>query len=220
MSLQINLVDDILTSTFLFQQELCSDIIFVDSNPCEVEMTIVSKKDSDVNKVKKKRNFRLFSIENSFSDSNLQDIKQYFSEELNSLFLKNLKLTEDLEFFKVKKNRFFGLFTEYKLEDIKNSLLYFDWIIIGHQLSKNLLKISSESIMSDSVDTIVKITKIENLDVFLSPDMENDVILAGMNDSVTSVFLDNIVIKQDKNIYTFRLDYLFESKKIKKFVLK
>lgn len=213
MNFQVRLIDDILSLTFISHSEICSNNIFVESNPARVEIVQVSKVNSQVYKTKQFRDFNLSTVGNVFHIDRFSDCVDFFSKEINTILLHKLELTEDVEVIKVKKNYLFGLFSKYLVEKITDNLKYYNWIICSNNLKNQLSKVSTYVEISD-----VK-SKIDDITIFFSTELEKDNIFAGMSDSLTCVFKNDISIEKTADNFKLEINYLIESQKITKFIL-
>ena len=218
MNSQINLIEDILTKTFIIHQEISSDTLFVDTNPAEIEILKVSKVNSSISKTKEKKTFKLNHFTSQQTD--YKDICVNISKSLNRSFIELISSTTDEEIIEIKEKKMFGLYTKKNYSKILDSITYFNWIIIPSTIANEIYKLPNFIRISESVGSINKVGIINEVVFFSSNEVEKNSIICGTSDSITSVFLNDISIEKKSNIYEIGIDYLFNYKGIRKLILK
>lgn len=213
MNFEISLIEDILPNTWISQHEICSNNIFVESNPAEVEIVQISKVNSEISKTKENKVFNLITTEDEFLESDISDSANFLSKKIDNILLHKISLTEDIQILQSKKKKVFGFLTTYILQDLIESLHYYNWIIINDKLKKELIKISGFTEISETK------SRLNHLTIFYSNELQKDIVLAGMSESITSIFNRDIKISKSSNQIKTEIDYLFEIKKITKFIL-
>lgn len=218
MNSQINLIEDILTKTFIIHQEISSDTLFVDTNPAEIEILKVSKVNSSISKTKEKKTFKLNHFTSQQTD--YKDICVNISKSLNRSFIELISSTTDEEIIEIKEKKMFGLYTKKNYSKILDSITYFNWVIIPSTIANEIYKLPNFIRISESVGSINKVGIINEVVFFSSNEVEKNSIICGTSDSITSVFLNDISIEKKSNIYEIGIDYLFNYKGIRKLILK
>ncbi len=218
MNFQINLIEDILTKTFIIHQEISSDTLFVDSNPVEIEILKVSKVNSSISKTKEKKIFKLNHFTSQQTD--YKDIPDNIARKLNKSFIELVSSTDDEEIIEIKEKKMFGLYTKKDYSKILDSITYFNWVIVHSTIVNEISKMPDFIRISESAGSINKVGAINEVVFFSSNEVEKNSIICGTSDSITSVFLNDISIDKKSNIYEIGIDYLFNYKGIRKLILK
>lgn len=216
MITEINLIEDILTKTFVNQSEIGSDTLYVDDNPTELEIEKISKINSVIHKTKEVKKIVLDSKELSINCK--LDIYKEISDSINSELISKLKETNDIEKIKMKK-KFLGIFNAYDFKNIDNVIKNYDWILVNPSIVRHIKKIGFDLQENSISETLTKVGTINSTFVFTSNKCEKDNIFLGMSDSVSSTFLSKISLVKKSNIYDIKLDYAITHRGIRKLIL-
>lgn len=213
MSLQINLADDVLLNSFIGFSELNSEIILVDENPTSISIVNVSKVGGEVKREQIYKNYQLQSHHMTLakSDNNTND---KLIKNINKNFIDTISKTEDVETVKYYRKKLFGLISTPQINKIFEISKYFDWILISDKIKGDF---SSHKI--NDKNTIYKLDRVENIDVFVSADLPKEIILLGNKSSISSIFLKQLLSIEKSNIYEVDLQYLIEFSGVRKLIL-
>jgi hypothetical protein len=223
MSIQINLIDDVLLNSIISNKQLIGEILFVNENPAKIEMVKVMKVNSVVSKVKEQITYNLknhtTSFDLIFDNPTKESIINLLINKFNIFYLSSLSAdgNEETIPYYIK-----GIKRLFKKKDvnilIENIGSYCSWIITSDKIIKELSK-SKEFIKVNDDSNPKLVGTIKNINVFSINEIEDDLILTGSIDSTTCIFLDNVYINQKSNIYNISVDYLFINKGIRKLIL-
>lgn len=214
----ISLINEVLSKTIITHQELVEETIFVDSNPAKVEILKISKVNSEVKKTLETNVYNLLKHKVSISNHNLEEITNILSDSINKLFIETLNKTDDIEVVNYKQKKLFGLFSKTNFDNLFSVMSYFKWAIVGKKIYKELSNLPEFEKFNNTKD-FLKIGNKNDLTFFYSSDLEDDVIILGGTQPITSIFIDRINLSQESNIYEIEIEYLFLTKGIRKLIL-
>jgi hypothetical protein len=216
--MNFNLIEDILVNSVIANQELVSETIFVDENPAKVEIVTVSKVNSDIKRTVESKEFKLIHFSTNIDSNNISSAPDVISKSIDRILIETIKNTDDIEVIKYKNRKVLGLIKTYDVNKLLSTMNYFNWVIVPFSVFKQLSKIPNFEKYTQKKG-IYKIGYHNNLTFFTSGDLEDDSVLIGMNDSITSVFLNDVYTNTKSNIYDIGIDYLFVTKGIRKLIL-
>jgi hypothetical protein len=213
--LNIDYINDILSTSIVSYQNLIGETLFVNSNPAKVESIEVKKIDNNIVRSKTINEYKLNST--TIETKNINNDVLIFSilSILDSEFLKSLNIldSDKLEFY---KKGIYKLFVKTNPQTIIDEIgEYHDWIITSSKVYKHLSKHKKFISLSDEKSTSIKLKgRIDNLNVFIT-DIDRDTIYIGSCKETSSVMLSELNITQEN----VKVDYLFINKGIRKLIL-
>jgi len=200
-------IEDILSKTFVTNQELISEVLLVDTNPCELNIVKVEKINSIVSKKTEKRKHYLYNYKTSISKLD----SQLAADVINKLFIETIS-SEPNQIIKWTEKKLFGLLSKINYSHLSNFLTKYNWIII----SQSVFEILSKHFRLDKKDelTFQNVGLINSTTVFLSTHLSGDNVVVGNFESCEILILKDIFIENKNNIYNISLNYLFNTKNI------
>lgn len=218
--LNIDYINDILSTSVISHQNLIGEILFVNSNPAKVESIEVKKVDSKIVTVKNSNEYNLES--KSFTIKNLSPsvIACSLSLLLDNAFIDSFKeqfLLDEIEFY---KKGLMKLFTRPKPQLIINEAEFCDWLLTSQKVFKHLSRHKNFQELSDDKVSSIKLKgRINHLNIFVCDLLEKDVVYKGKSSDSLCVMLDELNIIKESNIYNVKVDYLFNNRGIRKLTL-
>ncbi len=219
MSIQINLIDDVLLNSIISNKQLIDEILFVNENPAKIEMIKVMKVNSVVSKVKEQITYNLENYKTSVENPTKESLINLLINKFNSFYLSSLSTdgNEEIIEYYIK-----GIKSIFKKSDvnilIENIGSYCSWVITSDKIIKELSK--SKDFIKVSDDSNPKLVgTIKNINIFSTNEIESNLILTGNYNSTTCVLLDYVYLKNNLGKYDLSVDYLFINKGIRKFIL-
>jgi len=218
--LNIDYINDILSTSVISHRNLISEILFVDSNPAKVESIEVKKVDNSIVRSKTTNEYKLDSTTSEIKSLNSAVLMCSVSSILDDRFLKSLETfgTDELEFY---KKGIFKLFSKPNPQTIVDEIgEYYDWIIVSPKILSYLSKHKDFESLSDEKITSIKLKgKINHLNIFVTDIIDNDIIWKGSCKDTSSVMLNELSIVEESNIYNVTVDYLFINRGVRKLIL-
>lgn len=219
MSIQINLIDDVLLNSIISNKQLIDEILFVNENPAKIEMIKVMKVNSVVSKVKEQITYNLENYKTSVENPTKESLINLLINKFNSFYLSSLSTdgNEEIIEYYIK-----GIKSIFKKSDvnilIENIGSYCSWVITSDKIIKELSK--SKDFIKVSDDSNPKLVgTIKNINILSTNEIESNLILTGNYNSTTCVLLDYVYLKNNLGKYDLSVDYLFINKGIRKFIL-
>lgn len=220
MSIQIDLINEILSSTVVCQNGIIGETIFVDSNPAKVEITTVKKVNSNITKLTETKEYNLLHKGFIIHDSEREDICKKISTSIDESFMDkidSISVEENLNYY----NK--GLFRIFKRNNpniILEHINKYDWIITSVKVLSELSKLKEFIPINSDLDSSIELCgKIGELNIFVKTNIKSNYIYSGNSRETTSVFLKEITTTFDSNIYDIGVDFLFVSKYVRKLIL-
>jgi len=218
--IDLNFINDILPKSIISKREILGDVIFVDTNPVQLEFTTVKKVHDKVEKITEVVNYELqkASIKtNKLTDHGLiYGISMYLDKEFIKSFEKYHCLDE-VEFYKLFILR---PFIKPNIKKVVDEIINYDWVITTNKILKSLKKYNRFQELSDDLASTIKLKgRIDNTFIFTSDDIEKDTIWRGNSKNCNAVILSDIYIDNKDNIYDIEFEYLFNTKGIRKLSL-
>lgn len=216
----LDFINDILSRTIISTNEIINDVLFVNSNPASIEYRIIKKVNDQVQTTSEVVNYQL----------NTQVIKLEKLTDYGLIYAISIML--DKEFLKSFEDKFsldeaefyppllLRPFVKGKVQKIIDELSGTNWIITSKKILNYLKRHKSfQELSYDKASTIKLRGKIDNIMIFTTEDIEKDVIWKGNSKDCDAVILNNISIDKKDNIYDISVDYLFNTKGIRKLYL-
>ena len=221
MEFHIDLINNILPNTIVAQSELIGDTIFVNSNPASVETTIIKKINSEIVKSTDVKEYRLLNKNFLIHSQDIDDICKKISTSIDESFIDyidSISIEENVKYFKK------GLYKLISKEDpeiiFKNISKKCDWIVTSFKILSKLSKIDGFSYINSDLDSNIELSgKIGNLNIFVKSDIKENYIYEGVCKETTSVFLKEITMSSNLNIYDIEISFAFNSNGIRKIIL-
>lgn len=216
----LDFINDILSRTIISTNEIISDVLFVDSNPTSVEYKIIKKVNDQVQTTSEVVDYQLIN-----RTLHLKKISDYgliyaVSMLLDKEFLKsfeNIFCLDEVEFYPPIILR---PFVKGKVQNIIDELSGSNWIITSKKVLNYLKRHKSfQDVSNDKASTIKLKGRINDIMIFTSEDIEKDVIWRGNSKDCSVVILKDISIDKKDNIYDISVDFLFNTKGIRKLYL-
>jgi len=217
--LNIDYINDILSTSVISQKNLIGETLFVNSNPAKVESVEVKKVNNVIATSKKLNDYKLDSTTTEISNIDKYTLMCSISQLLDNKFIKSLELfeTDKLEFYKKGIMKLFSKPNPQLIVDEVGE--YYDWIITSPKIFNYLSKHKNfESIKDDKVTSIKLRGKINHLSLFVTDNIDSDTLFKGSCKDSSSVMLDRFDISKESNIYV-KVDYLFINKGVRKLIL-
>lgn len=217
--LNIDYINDILSTSVISHKNLIGETLFVNSNPAKVESVEVKKVNSVIATSKKVNDYKLDSTTTEISNIDKSTLMFSISQLLDNKFIKSLELfeTDELEFYKKGIMKLFSKPNPQLIVDEVGE--YYDWIITSPKIFNYLSKHKNfESIKDDKVTSIKLRGKINHLSLFVTDNIDSDILFKGGCKDSSSVMLDRFDISKESNIYV-KVDYLFINKGVRKLIL-
>lgn len=213
----LDFINDILSKSIISRKEIIGDTIFVETNPAKLEFTTIKKVNGEIQKN--------------------TDVVEY---QLNKASIKTDKLTDhgliylylDKEFIKSFENYFcldevnfyapliLRPFKKPNIQGVIDEILSYSWVLTTNRVLNSLKKYNRFQELSDDKASTIKLKgRIDNTFIFTSEDVEKDTIWRGNSDSCLAVFLKDIYVNNNDNIYDINFEYLFNTKGIRKLSL-
>ncbi len=217
--MNLNLTEDILIKTGIAYQDLIGEAIFVNENPAKIEIVNISKINSDIKRTVETKEYKLIHHSTEIREENFKNTSEIISKSIDRLLVDNIvKNTDDIEVVKYYKKKLFGLLSTNNLDNLLSTTNYFNWVIVNNKVYKDLSKLPNFEKYSIKKG-ISKIGVYNGISFFHSSNLDDDLVILGVSDSITAVFLQDISINQKSNIYDIGIDYLFVNKNIRKLIL-
>lgn len=218
--LNIDYINDILSTSVISNQNLIGETLFVNSNPAKVESIEVKKVDNSIVTNRTNNNYKLDSTTIEIKNLDTPTLMCSVSLLLDNQFIKSLELfgTDELEFYKKGIMKLFSKPNPQVIIDEVGE--YYDWIITSSKVFNYLSKHKNfESITDEKVTSIKLKGKINHLSLFVTDNIDNDTLFKGSCKDSSSVMLDRLNISKESNIYNVKVDYLFINRGVRKLIL-
>ena len=219
--MSISLTNDVLINSVVSQREIIGETIFVESNPARIESIKINKVNSVISKVKEVSEFKLSHKGFIFKDNEEDKITEKMSSSIDDLFMDSIDTNsseENLEYYKKGIKR---IFTRTNPNLIIDSIGdYCNWIITSEKVLKELSRTNNfENINSDNPSKIELRGCIGKINIFTKETISKNHIYIGDSSETKSVFLKDITLVSNSNIYDIGVDFLFINKGIRKLIL-
>jgi len=217
--LNIDYINDILSTSVISHKNLIGETLFVNSNPAKVESVEVKKVNNVITTSKKVNDYKLDSTTTEISNIDKSTLMCSISQLLDNKFIKSLELfeTDELEFYKKGIIKLFSKPNPQLIVDEVGE--YYDWIITSPKIFNYLSKHKNfEPIKDDKLTSIKLRGKINHLSLFVTDNIDSNILFKGICKYSSSVMLDRFDISKESNIYV-KVDYLFINKGVRKLIL-
>jgi hypothetical protein len=218
-NLNIDYINDILSNSVISHKNLIGETLFVNSNPAKVESVEVKKVNNVITTSKKVNDYKLDSTTTEISNIDKSTLMCSISQLLDNKFIKSLELfeTDELEFYKKGIIKLFSKPNPQLIVDEVGE--YYDWIITSPKIFNYLSKHKNfEPIKDDKLTSIKLRGKINHLSLFVTDNIDSNILFKGICKYSSSVMLDRFDISKESNIYV-KVDYLFINKGVRKLIL-
>jgi transglutaminase-like putative cysteine protease len=216
--LNIDYINDILSTSVISHKNLIGETLFVNSNPAKVESVEIKKVNNVIVTSRKINDYKLDSTTTEIINLDKSTLMFSISLLLDNKFIKSLEIfdTDELEFYKKGVMKLFSKPNPQLIVDEVGE--YYDWIITSPKIFNYLSKHKNfESIKDDKVTSIKLRGKINHLSLFVTDNIDSDTLFKGSCKDSSSVMLDRLDISKD-NIYV-KVDYLFINRGVIKLIL-
>ena len=218
--LNIDYINDILSTSVISHKNLIGETLFVNSNPAKVESVEVKKVDNNIVSNRTSNDYKLDSTTTEIKSLDIPTLMCSISLLLDNQFIKSLELfgTDELEFY---KKGIMKLFSKPNPQVIVDEIgEYYDWIITSVKVFNYLSKHKNFESLTDEKVTSIKLRgKINQLSLFVTDNVDNDTLFKGSCKDSSSVMLDRLNISKESNIYNVKVDYLFINRGVRKLIL-
>ena len=218
--LNIDYINDILSTSVISHKNLIGETLFVNSNPAKVESVEVKKVDNNIVSNRTSNDYKLDSTTTEIRNLDKPALMCSISLLLDNQFIKSLELfgTDELEFY---KKGIMKLFSKPNPQVIVDEIgEYYDWIITSVKVFNYLSKHKNFESLTDEKVTSIKLRgKINHLILFVTDNIDNDTLFKGSRKDSSSVMLDRLNISKESNIYNVKVDYLFINRGVRKLIL-
>jgi hypothetical protein len=218
--LNIDYINDILSTSVISHKNLIGETLFVNSNPAKVESVEVKKVDNNIVSNRTSNDYKLDSTTTEIKSLDIPTLMCSISLLLDNQFIKSLELfgTDELEFY---KKGIMKLFSKPNPQVIVDEIgEYYDWIITSVKVFNYLSKHKNFESLTDEKVTSIKLRgKINHLILFVTDNIDNDTLFKGSRKDSSSVMLDRLNISKESNIYNVKVDYLFINRGVRKLIL-
>lgn len=216
----LDFINDILSKSIISTNEILSDVLFVESNPAKIEYKNVKKVNDKVQTTTEVVNYELKS--GSIKLNKLTDYGLIYSISifLDREFIKSFENNHCLDEAEFYPSPILRPFIKGNVQKILDELTGVNWIITSKKVLSHLKRHKSFQELNDDKASIIKLKgRIDDIMIFTTEDLEKDVIWKGNSRDCTAVVLNNISINKKDNIYDISVDYLFNTKGIRKLYL-
>jgi len=218
--LNIDYINDILSTSVISHKNLIGETLFVNSNPAKIESVEVKKVDSKIVTIKNSNEYNLESKSFTIKNLSMSVIACSLSLLLDNAFIDSFKNNFSLDETQFYKKGLLKLFSKPNSQIIINEAEFCDWIIVSPKIFKHLSRHKNFQELSDEKITSIKLKGLINqLSIFACDLIENDVVYKGKASNSSSVMLNELDITSESNIYNVKVDYLFINKSIRKLTL-
>jgi hypothetical protein len=217
--LNIDYINDILSTSVISHKNLIGETLFVNSNPAKVESVEIKKVNNVIVTSRKINDYKLDSTTTEIINLDKSTLMFSISLLLDNKFIKSLEIfdTDELEFYKKGVMKLFSKPNPQLIVDEVGE--YYDWIITSPKIFNYLSKHKNfESIKDDKVTSIKLRGKINHLSLFVTDNIDSDTLFKGSYKDSSSVMLDRLDISKESNIYV-KVDYLFINRGVRKLIL-
>lgn len=218
--LNIDYINDILSTSVISHKNLIGETLFVNSNPAKVESVEVKKVDNSIVTSRTSNDYKLDSTTTEVKNLDTPTLMCSISLLLDNQFIKSLELfgTDELEFY---KKGIMKLFSKPNPQVIVDEIgEYYDWVITSPKIFNYLSKHKNFESLTDEKVTSIKLRgKINQLSLFVTDNVDNDTLFKGSCKDSSSVMLDRLNISKESNIYNVKIDYLFINRGVRKLIL-
>jgi transglutaminase-like putative cysteine protease len=216
--LNIDYINDILSTSVISHKNLIGETLFVNSNPAKVESVEIKKVNNVIVTSRKINDYKLDSTTTEIINLDKSTLMFSISLLLDNKFIKSLELfeTDELEFYKKGIMKLFSKPNPQLIVDEVGE--YYDWVITSPKIFNYLSKHKNfESVKDEKVTSIKLRGKINHLSLFVTDNIDSDTLFKGSCKDSSSVMLDRFDISKD-NIYV-KVDYLFINRGVRKLIL-
>jgi hypothetical protein len=218
--LNIDYINDILSTSVISHKNLIGETLFVNSNPAKVESVEIKKVNNSIVRSKTTNEYKLDSTTTEIRNLDKPALMCSISLLLDNQFIKSLELfgTDELEFY---KKGIMKLFSKPNPQLIIDEIgEYYDWIIVSSKIFNYLSKHKNfESITDEKVTSIKLKGKINHLSLFVTDNIDNDTLFKGSCKDSSCVMLNDLSIVKESNIYNVTVEYLFINRGVRKLIL-
>lgn len=217
--LNIDYINDILSTSLISYKNLISETLLVDSNPAKVESIDVKKINSKIVTFKNSNEYNLESKSFTIKNINVSVLSCSLSLLLDKAFIESFSENLSIVETKYYRNGLMRLIGKPRIESIIEESQFCDWVIVSPKIFKHLSRHKNfQSLSDDKVSSIKLKGRINQLSIFVT-EMANDFIYKGSASDSSSVLLNELNITSESNIYNVKVDYLFINKGIVKLIL-
>lgn len=216
----LDFINDILSKSIISRKEIIGDTIFVETNPAKLEFTTIKKVNGEIQKNTEVVEYQLNKA--SIKTDKLTDhgliygISLYLDKE----FIKSFESYFCLDEVNFYAPLILRPFKKPNIQGVIDEILSYSWILTTNKVLKSLKKYNRFQELSDDKASTIKLKgRIDNTFIFTSEDIEKDTIWRGNFDNCLAVFLKDIYVNNNDNIYDINFEYLFNTKGIRKLSL-
>lgn len=213
----LDFINDILSKSIISRKEIIGDTIFVETNPAKLEFTTIKKVNGEIQKNTEVLEYQLNKA--SIKTDKLTDhglIYLYLDKEFIKSF-ENYFCLDEVNFYAPLILR---PFKKPNIQGVIDEILSYSWVLTTNRVLNILKKYNRFQELSDDKASTIKLKgRIDNTFIFTSEDVEKDTIWRGNSDSCLAVFLKDIYVNNNDNIYDINFEYLFNTKGIRKLSL-
>lgn len=218
--LNIDYINDILSTSVISHKNLIGETLFVNSNPAKVESIEVKKVNNSIVTSRTSNDYKLDSTTIEIKNLDTPSLMCSISLLLDNQFIKSLEIfgTDELEFY---KKGIMKLLSKPNPQVIVDEIgEYYDWVITSPKIFNYLSKHKNFESLTDEKVTSIKLRgKINQLSLFVTDNVDNDTLFKGSCKDSSSVMLDRLNISKESNIYNVKVDYLFINRGVRKLIL-
>jgi hypothetical protein len=220
MSIYIDLINDILTNTVVSQSSIMGETLFVESNPAIIEIVNVKKVKSNIERVTETKEYKLSHKGLLINDKDKDTICNKISISVDDLFIDTIESSSIKEKFKIKSG-LLNLFKRKQSQDILNLISdQSDWIITSPDVLLKLSKLNEFIPVNSELKSSIELSgKIGKLNIFTKSDIKSNYIYEGSCKETSAVFLKEVTISFDSNLYDIGFDFIFTSKGVRTLIL-
>lgn len=234
------MANEIISTSFLSNPDLASDVYYVFSNPAKIESVEIIKVNSIVNRVINHKEYKLnkhriivkqnqnsnLVISDEMSGKSIErntNISQKLSENLDACLIKVID-RPDSHKIKYFQKPLWKIFSKPNPKSLLENFSDYRWIITTKVVADELSKLAEFNKIDDSKN-INHFGQIGNLSVFTT-NLEEGVVYAGKSDSIMSIVNKDIKIQEFDagNFYEkgFKIvvEYLIVNRGVDKFLIK
>ena len=218
--LNIDYINDILSTSVISHKNLISETLLVDSNPAKVESVEVKKIDSKVVTIKSSNEYNLESKTFTVKNLSTSVIACSVSLLLDNAFIDSFKDKFSLDETEFYRKGLMKLFRRPNPQVIVDEAEFSDWLLTTPKVFKHLSRHKNFQELSDDKVSSIKIKgQINHLTIFVCDYVEKDIVYKGKSSDNSCIMLNELNITSESNIYNVKVDYLFINKGIRKLTL-
>lgn len=217
---ELNFIDDILSKSIISLKEIFSDVIFVDSNPAKIDFTSIRKTGDKIERISQSETYHLKSINLKLDKLTDYGLIYAVCLSLDKEFIKSITQNFCLDEAEYYPPLLLRPFVKGNPDKIVSEFSGCDWVITSKKVLNKLKKHKRfQEIENDTPSSIKLKGRIDNVHIFITEDLEKDIIWKGNRGNCGVVMVSDILIEKQDNIYDIKVEYLFNCKGIRKLSL-